>query len=163
MPRRPEDELIAAIHHAMGVTAILWERMTEGAPSLRRSDLPTADEWIARCRAAGDSHARILAGVEQALNDLLRVFLDGHAGARTEQDAILAHYRARTGRYLFDDAPDPRSRLRGVLDRGRLRSETEWYLVTAVLSDTDQRLFDRAEAHRLGQMLLAWERARRSR
>ena len=160
MARRTQAELIAEIARIHGVLDVLFSGAVESIDTADRqviSDLPDRDLWVSRLRAKGVGDAEILAGYEQAVNDLLSVFLETGSEAVEEQRRIQLRYQTSTGRALFRDITDPRVRLRKILSRGRIRSETEYHLATALLSDVEQRVFDPDEVQDLGQMLIKSE------
>lgn len=91
--------------------------------------LPTKDEWIARCRAGGASWSEILAGYEQAANDTLAVFSANTPDMKAYADALLADFESRTGKPLFTVVTPPQRALKVIAKRGRIQSETEYYMV----------------------------------
>jgi hypothetical protein len=162
MARRTKDELLAELRR-LGALCDAWRdyEMAHGSPSMRelvgRSTWPSKD-WIAGALAPGGPHlSEVVAGFQQAVNDTSEQL--GHAleDGSPEGRGFLAFYRERTGRDWWADAGDPARMARAILRRGRIRDETEWYLLENVLSDVDQTVFSAAEVERLGVIKRTFE------
>lgn len=162
MARRTKDELLAELRHLGGLLSA-WQgyQMAHGSASTRevygRKSQRTKD-WIAGALEPGAPRlSDLVAGFQQAVNDISEQI--GHAldDGSPEGRGFLAFYRERTGREWWADAGDPAKMARAILRRGRIRDETEWYLLKNILSNVDQTIFSAAEVERLGIMRLKFE------
>ena len=99
---------------------------------------------------------RALVGLKQAVNDILEGCEDFSPKQIAGADASLAEAGAQTLTQLWHG----RSRqYKAILRRGRLRDETEFYLVSSILSDTASQV-PSSERERLSNMVASYESQR---
>ena len=103
--------------------------------------------------AVGKSKA--LVGLRQAVNDCLEGMHDLGNAQNAQLDAMLRQSGVVT---LTELLRTHSRRYQAILKRGRVRNETEYYMVKAVLDDGIAGLAE-AEKVRLGSMLLAFEQS----
>jgi len=100
--------------------------------------------------------SRALTGLRQAVNDVLEGCEDFSPEQISLADASLAKAGAPTLTQLWQR----RSRqYKAILRRGRIRNDTEFYLVTSILSDTASQV-PRQEQDLLGNMVASYESQR---
>ena len=100
--------------------------------------------------------SRTLTGLKQAVNDVLESYEDFSPQQIAIADASLAEAGAPTLTQLWQS----RSRqYKAILRRGRLRNDTEFYLVSAILSNTDSHL-PSSERDVLSNMVVSYESQR---
>jgi hypothetical protein len=100
--------------------------------------------------------SRALAGLKQAVNDVLEGCEDFSPQQIAEADASLARAGAPTLTQLWQR----RSRqYKAILRRGRLRNDTEFYLVSSILSDSASQV-PSSERDMLGNMVASYESQR---
>ena len=132
MPRRTTEEIKAAIDEADELLRIFDDylqtqvAMDGGGPE---DPLPSKDEWISRLRAHGVSWSQILQSFEQTLNEFLAVFAMSGPDVEALGRGFQAYFRERTGKELFSVVTPPLRKLKAIAKRGRIRNETEHYLV----------------------------------
>ncbi|MFD1297750.1 hypothetical protein ACFQ4Q_14045 [Lysobacter gummosus] len=97
--------------------------------------------------------SRALAGLKQAINDNLEFAVDFEPDIIARIDEVLHQSGAPTLTQLLAHQS---KLLRAILRRGKIRNDTEFYIVSSVLSDTSA---DRPESETaaLGSMSLAYE------
>lgn len=97
--------------------------------------------------------SRALAGLKQAINDNLEFAVDFEPDIIARIDEVLHQSGAPTLTQLLAHQS---KLLRAILRRGKIRNDTEFYIVSSVLSDT---FADRPESETaaLGSMSLAYE------
>jgi hypothetical protein len=162
MARRTKDELLAELRR-LGALCDAWRdyQMAHGPTWMRetlaRSSRPNEDHVAAVLEPGGPRLSEVVAGFRQAVNDKSEMIGDALEAGRPEGRGFLAFYRERTGRDLWADAGDPARMARAILRRGRIRDETEWYLLENALSNVDQTVFSAAEVERLGVMRQKFE------
>lgn len=97
--------------------------------------------------------SRALGGLKQAVGDILEGVQDLAPKQIAELDDALRQASAPTLTRLLSR----QSRMfKGILRRGQIRSDTEFYLISAVLSDTSSGRSE-DEIARLGSMVAAYE------
>lgn len=100
--------------------------------------------------------SRALTGLKQAINDILESCEDFSAEQIAKADASLAASGAPTLTQLWQG----RSRqYKAILRRGRLRNDTEFYLVSSILSDMASQL-PTEERELLGNIVASYESQR---
>jgi hypothetical protein len=100
--------------------------------------------------------SRALVGLRQAVNDILEGCEDFSPQQVARADASLAEAGAPTLSQLWHG----RSRqYKAILRRGRLRDETEFYLVSSILSDTASQIIS-SEREKLSNMVAGYESQR---
>lgn len=168
MARRTRDELLAELRR-LGALCDAWRdyQLAHSPPSTQERLSHTtqpSEHWIAGILASRDLPlSEWVAGFQQAVNDTSEQIGDALEQGWPEGQGFLAFYRERTGRDWWADAGDPAKMARAILRRGRIRNETEWYLLENVLSNVDQTVFSAAEAERLEAMRQRFEERVRGR
>ena len=155
MARRSSKEIWELVHKRLDAFEVLDEKRLQDHPG----SIPWEgrENYLADMKRIGATPSQILRGVEEGLADCTFHFLETEPEVVAEQKETLAFYRERTGRHLFDDVPDPRLKLRAVLERGRVKSEEEWRLLEETLSEVEQTLFAKDEVPVINKMLAAFE------
>lgn len=167
MAQRTKAELLAEARR-IGALYDAWRefQLTYGPPEraarMRETTCPS-EQWFAGAGRGGPTLSQLIEGTRQAVNDASETITDAVEQGWPEGKGFLNFYRARTGRDWYDDAGDPAKASRAILKRGRIRNETEWYVLEGILTRADQAVFDPEEVERLGAMRRAFEkRAARS-
>ena len=99
------------------------------------------------------SPSRALTGLKQAVNDILEDVED-----LSPEQIVAADTSLRSaGSATFTELVNRRAKLhKSILRRGKIRSDTEFYLVSSLLADTSRSLPDQDVA-RLNSLALAYE------
>ena len=151
MPRRSAEDLQAEIDRAYEMLCIFEDYRKlhfSNDPDDQGRFLPDKEDWITSLRAEGVTWSQILQGYEQALNDTLVVFSMSGPDVDAYGAGLRAYFRDRTGKDLFSVITPPMRKLKAIAKRGRIKNETEYYLVkefTDNLSD-DPKLIDLARS-----------------
>lgn len=151
MPRRSTEEIKAEIDKFAKLVETFagFNQRYHGDGPDDIPPLPAKDVWIAECRACGASWSEILAGYEQAVNDTLAVFSANAPDSRVYADALLVDFENQTGQALFSVVTPPLRALKAIAKRGRIHSETEYYMV----KESIDALLDDPKKTRLAQQL----------
>jgi hypothetical protein len=158
MARRTKDEL-----RRLGALCDAWRdyELAHSPPSTRERSSHTtrsSEDWIAGILESDGSRLNEwVTGFQQAVNDTSEQIGDALEQGWPEGRGFLIHYRERTGRDWWADAGDTAKMARTILRRGRIRNETEWYLLENILTNVDQTVFSAAEAERLEAMRQRFE------
>lgn len=163
MARRTKDELLAEFHRLYDIFETADEfrlrRLGVADAERDRGFTPTRERMLTQLGQQGVTLSQLIAGTREAINDTSEMYGDPDDSRNGEARAFHAFYRERTGRDWFADAGNPAKMARAILQRGRIRDETEWRLLTAVLADTEQTVLAGADAARAEAMLTAFEDA----
>ncbi|WP_338549805.1 hypothetical protein [Roseovarius phycicola] len=112
----------------------------DGAPDQIIDDLPTSASLIAQFDDGKNPPSQLLAGLEQGLMDSAPALVM-HAKLGAIAQNLLARYKEETGNDFLLDCTDYKSKARKAVERGKIKSETEFYALKEVISDKDQTLF----------------------
>jgi hypothetical protein len=132
-------------------------QLAHGEPAMQRAyqKTPRSDDLLAHIKPDGPRLSDLLEGTKQGVNDISDELREGLEQGWPTASGFLAYYRERTGREWWAGAGDPVRTARAILKRGRIRDETEWYLLKNLLDPVDQRDFSGDELKRL--RALHWE------
>ncbi|WP_440224861.1 hypothetical protein ACQQ2N_06380 [Dokdonella sp. MW10] len=151
MPRRPSDEKIAR-YEALKRFFVHWVMHVSPSPFHDAAHPHHPVNMLAMIERKA-SFSQALSGLRQAVNDSLEAAEDWTADRIRAADASLAGVGAPT---LTELLVSRSKTTRAILRRGHLRSEAEYYLVSAVVADMNSsRPAD--ELERMGEMLSAFE------
>lgn len=161
MARRSSEQIRAEIDRLAGLVEIFedFNRRYHSPDFDEVVPLPGKDTWIAACRAGGASWSQILAGYEQAVNETLAAFVGNAPDKRAYAKALLADFEGRTGQPLFSVVSPPKRALSAIAKRGRIQSETEYYMVKESLDDLADDPKTSPLAHQLTECLATFEQA----
>jgi len=152
VPRRTRNELEAEFFRLYEVCEIADEfshkRGLDGDWTPPKS--PTAREWMEGCLRQGATMSQIVAGAWEAVDDNLAMFEE------LSKDFV-AFYNERTGRDFYREFSDPARRAKAILKRGRIEDDTEFRLLTEILSNVEQTIFTPRQAERAEALLFAYE------
>ena len=125
-----------------------------GEPEMQKAlhDTRRSNDFLALVKPGGPRLSDVLEGTKQGVNDISDELRMGLEQGWPTAAGFLAYYRERTGREWWADVGDPVRNARGILRRGRIRDETEWYLLKNLLDPADQTALSADELERLRAM-----------
>ena len=153
MPRRPRVELERELAHLVALNEVFASVLVP--PELRAAAGANLAEEAERLRSQGIALSDIIEGMRQARNDSLEMSLEASPDARAD----LAKALAAAGL-------EPLSRLlaqrvghvRKLLPKGRVETETEYYLLKEVVTTQDSPHLGPGDRIRAQEMLEDFER-----
>ncbi len=112
-------------------------------------------EWVEEGQA---TLGQIIAGTQQAINDFnVTLVADASNGGSLVQRFATFYSNRHDGREYFSDVANPRKLAAKILRRGKLKNDTEWYLLKELTTAADQTLFTPAETDTIDRMLATYE------
>lgn len=161
MARRSKEELLSEFHRLCDILDVCIEFMKDmaalhGIPD-HTDALQPRDYWLAQVGKNGTTLTDLISGTQQAINDQseeLGYWLEDEPAIAAK---FLSVYKQRTGRDYFVDAGNPKKLARKLLKRNEIQSESEYYLLTGILSDVEQTVFDHKDIEKINQMLVKFE------
>ena len=94
--------------------------------------------------------SQIVAGAREGVDDTLAMFEE------LSKDFV-AFYNKRTGRDFYREFSDPARRAKAILKRGHIEDDTEFYLLTEILSNVEQTVFTSRQTDKAETMLSDYE------
>ena len=91
--------------------------------------LPEPEKWIATLLQHGSTLSQVLESYKQSCNEILVVFTGRDPDVMNYANGLREFYYQRTGRSILFDFPLPTRKLKTIAKRGKIRNETEFYLV----------------------------------
>lgn len=162
MARRTTEALWAEIDRCDAFLRIAEEFekvFFPGEAALREAEegLPDKDIFVASGLRNGATLSEMLSGYEQAVNDHMAAFAMTAPDAVAYATGLRAYYRERTGRELLSDFPPPTRKLKAIVKRGKIRNDTEFYLVKECVDDLEDDPKTEALGRDLRELLGAYE------
>lgn len=162
MARRTSEEIRAEIDRCDAFLRIAEDFVKVFFPeeaALREAlvGLPDKDAFVARCLSNGATLSEVLSGFEQAVNDHMSAFADMAPDSVAYAAGLRAYYRERTGRELLSDFPPPTGKLKAIVKRGKIRNDTEFYLVKECVDGLEDNPKTAAMGRDLRALLGAYE------
>lgn len=112
-------------------------------------------EWVEEGQA---TLSQIIAGTQQAIKDFNVTLVEDASNGGSLVQRFATFYRNRNdGREYFSDVANPRKLAAKILQRGKLKNDTEWYLLKELTTAADQTLFTPAETDTIDRMLATYE------
>lgn len=160
MVRRTKQEMLEEFDRIFNIYELIQEFIRSQSSPIQLQLLtrkPTRDQMLAQVGTNGISLSALILGVRSAISehsdDLRECIEDGDEFASD----FFKFYREKTGRNYFHDAGNPTKIARQILKRGQIRNEIEFRLITDVLNDVEQAVFNPDEISLVNSMMERFE------
>lgn len=161
MARRTKAEMMVEFDRLFEISSTAWEFQKDHAPAPLKhiyDHTPSKQQMLELVESGKVTLSQLIEGLHQDINDFSESITDWTGHNDPDAQEFLAYYRARhEGRDYFTDAGDPRKTAKRIFKRGTIANETEWYVIKAVMDNTDQTVFTQSECLQVADMMADFE------